>query len=58
RQRDFNKRIVVIGMLSGCLGVLAQNFVENIFEVPAMIAYFWIFVALINTYAPKADASS
>lgn len=32
RQRDFNKRIVVIGMLSGCLGVLAQNFVENILK--------------------------
>lgn len=58
RQRDFNKRILVIGLFSGCLGVLVQNFVENIFEVPAMITYFWIVVALINTYAPKSHANS
>jgi len=46
----------VIGLFAGAMGVLAQNFVENIFEVPAMIAYFWITVALINTYSPSGEA--
>ncbi|MGM0396662.1 MAG: O-antigen ligase family protein [Bacillota bacterium] len=46
-------RIMVIGLFAGAMGVLAQNFVENIFEVPAMIAYFWITVALINTYSQE-----
>ena len=57
RQKDLNMRILTIGLFSGCLGVLAQNFVENIFEVPAMIVYFWIAVALINTFAPKANTN-
>ncbi|WP_409226978.1 O-antigen ligase family protein [Gudongella sp. SC589] len=49
-------KIMVIGLFAGAMGVLAQNFVENIFEVPAMIAYFWITVALINTYSPSGEA--
>ena len=48
-------RIMVIGLFAGAMGVLAQNFVENIFEVPAIIAYFWITVALINTYAQTKE---
>ncbi|MGJ0845080.1 O-antigen ligase family protein [Tissierella praeacuta] len=52
-QNDTKNRIVAIGLFSGAMGVLAQNFVENIFEVPAMIIYFWIAVALINTFAPQ-----
>lgn len=52
-QKDIEKRIITIGLFSGALGVLAQNFVENIFEVPGMVVYFWIVVALINTFAPK-----
>ncbi len=52
-QTNLKYRIMVIGLFAGAMGVLAQNFVENIFEVPAMIAYFWITVALINTYSHK-----
>jgi len=48
-------KVMVIGLFAGAMGVLAQNFVENIFEVPAMIAYFWITVALINTYSPTGE---
>lgn len=55
-QKQIEARVVTIGMFSGCLGVLAHNFVENIFEVPAMVTYFWIGVALINTFAPKVDS--
>lgn len=49
-QHTINGRIMTIGLFSGAMGVLAQNFVENIFEVPGMVVYFWLTVALINAY--------
>ena len=52
-QKVLSHKIMVIGLFAGAMGVLAQNLVENIFEVPAMIAYFWITVAIINTYSPS-----
>ena len=57
-QDDIKKRILAIGLFSGAMGVLAQNFVENIFEVPAMVIYFWIVIALINTLAPKGKTET
>lgn len=57
-QDDMKKRVLAIGLFSGGIGVLAQNFVENIFEVPAMIIYFWIVIALINTLAPKGKTET
>jgi len=44
-----NKRykLMIIGMLSGMIGVMAHNFVENVFEVPAMVTYFWIITAMV-----------
>lgn len=52
-QEDFDKELVVLGLFVGGIGVLVQNFVENIFEVPAMIIYFWTLIALIATYIPQ-----
>ena len=49
-QHTIKGRIMTIGLFSGAMGVLAQNFVENIFEVPGMVVYFWLTVALINAY--------
>lgn len=40
-------RIIMYGMYSSLLGVLIHNSVENIFEVPFMVTYFWSFVAMI-----------
>jgi len=57
-QRDFNRQLEVLGLFVGGIGVLVQNFVENIFEVPAMIIYFWMFIALIATYIPKKRESN
>ena len=54
-QRDDKKKILAIGLFSGAIGVLSQNFVENIFEVPAMAIYVWIVMALINTLAPNEE---
>ena len=48
-------RIMTIGLFSGAIGVLAQNFVENIFEVPGMVVYFWLTVALINAYGKTRE---
>lgn len=52
-QANMIKKLINIGLFASAIGVLTQNFVENIFEVPAMAIYFWVVVALINTYAPK-----
>ena len=41
-QDDKNKKVLSISLFAGVMGLLAQNFVENIFEVPAMAIYFWI----------------
>ena len=54
-QGDCKKKTLAIGLFSGATGVLAQNFVENIFEVPAMAIYVWIVMALINTLAPNEE---
>lgn len=35
------------GIFAGMVGVVVPNFVENVFEVPMMLAYFWIFIAAL-----------
>ncbi|HEY5582996.1 MAG TPA: O-antigen ligase family protein [Ruminiclostridium sp.] len=35
------------GVFAGMVGVVVPNLVENIFEVPMMLAYFWIFTAVL-----------
>jgi len=35
------------GVFSGMVGVVVPNLVENVFEVPMMLAYFWIFAAAL-----------
>ncbi|WP_304944127.1 O-antigen ligase family protein [Vallitalea guaymasensis] len=40
-------KIIMYGIFSGLCGVLIQNFVENIFELPFMVVYFWALVAVI-----------
>lgn len=54
---DHYNKIMAIGLFSGAMGVLAQNFVENIFEVPAMVVYFYLAVALLNCYANEKDVA-
>lgn len=57
-QGDRRKKLLTIGLFSGAMGVFAQNFVENIFEVPAMAIYVWIIMALINTLAPDQEEAA
>lgn len=35
------------GIFAGMVGVVVPNLVENVFEVPMMLAYFWIFAAVL-----------
>lgn len=57
-QHSIKGRIMTIGLFSGAMGVLAQNFVENIFEVPGMVVYFWLTVALINAYGKRSNMAA
>ncbi|PKM49136.1 MAG: hypothetical protein CVV02_17470 [Firmicutes bacterium HGW-Firmicutes-7] len=45
--KDITVRILMYGMFSGILAVVGHNFVENIFESPFMVTYFWSYVAII-----------
>lgn len=44
---SIESRILMYGMFSGIIAVVGHNFVENVFENPFMVTYFWIVVALI-----------
>lgn len=44
---DSNIRLAIIGGFSGMTGVLVHNFVENVFEVPYMVIYFWMVAAIV-----------
>lgn len=38
---------LIAGIMAGLCGVIAHNFVENIFEIPMMTSLFWLFVAVV-----------
>lgn len=38
---------LAVGLISGLLGVLLHNGVENIFEVPMMTVYFWLLMGML-----------
>ncbi|GMQ60192.1 hypothetical protein AN1V17_45920 [Vallitalea sediminicola] len=54
-ERNKRKKDLMMGLFAGALGILAQNAVENIFEVPMMVTYFWLCIGLIM--ALKMDKS-
>ena len=59
RQREVLSKIVTIGFCAGIVGVILHNMVENIFEVPAMVVYFWTSAAALTVYAtPASDAET
>ncbi len=53
RQTTPEHMLMVMGMFIGLLGLVIQNAVENIFEVPLMIIWFWAIVAIALTYEPS-----
>lgn len=53
RQTNPESMLMVMGMFIGLLGIVIQNAVENIFEVPLMIIWFWAIVAIALTFEPS-----
>lgn len=44
---DQRYRIIMISIFSGAIGLLIHNGVENIFESPFSVVYFWTYVGLL-----------
>lgn len=57
KQRDVMQKVVTIGFCAAIVGVILHNAVENIFEVPAMVVYFWTTVAALSVYAESGKIS-
>lgn len=47
QSENYDTQLVTAAGFAGLCGVLVHNFMENIFEVPYMVAYFWVIAALI-----------
>lgn len=47
RIKDAESLSMAQGIFAGMVGVVVPNFVENVFEVPMMVAYFWMFAAVL-----------
>ena len=45
--RSPNLQMLGSGFLAGMVGVLLHNLVENVFEVPMMATYFWLFAGFV-----------
>ncbi len=44
---DKRYRIIMIGIFSGAVGLLVHNGVENIFESPFSLVYFWTYIGIL-----------
>lgn len=47
QSKDYDTQLITAGGLSGMCGVLVHNLSENVFEVPYMVAYFWVIAAIV-----------
>lgn len=47
--RDRRYRIIMASIFAGLIGVLLHNSVENIFESPFIVVYFWTYVGVLVT---------
>lgn len=47
RQGDKNTKELCIGIMSGLIGVVIHNCVENVFETPLMVSLFWLFTGVV-----------
>jgi len=48
RQKNTSAFFLLLGLFGGLLAVAMHNFVENIFEVPFMALYFWLFCGFFS----------
>ncbi|NMA65493.1 MAG: polymerase [Clostridiaceae bacterium] len=44
---DYSSKLIASGGFAGLFGVIVHNLVENVFEVPYMVVYFWVIAAIV-----------
>lgn len=44
---DYDIKLVISGGFAGLCGIITHNLVENVFEVPYMVVYFWTVAAAV-----------
>ncbi|MDO8685047.1 MAG: O-antigen ligase family protein [Clostridiales bacterium] len=54
---DTTSRLMLQGAFAGMCGVIIHNFFENVFEVPYMLAYFWLIAGFIMFTARQQPSS-
>ncbi len=57
QSKDYDTQLITAGGFSGLCGVLVHNLLENIFEVPYMVAYFWVIAAIIFYFGFRSGKS-
>jgi len=45
--KDFDTKLIAAAGFAGMCGVLTHNLIENVFEVPYMVVYFWIIASIV-----------
>lgn len=50
RQTNARDMVVLLGIFIGLMGIIFQNAVENVFEVPTTLVYFWGLVAIALSF--------
>jgi len=57
-QTDAFYRYLTYGVFAGLVAVIVHNIMENVFEVPMMTTYFWIFAAILMHLLRLAQADA
>lgn len=47
QSEGYDSKLITAAGFSGMCGVIFHNLMENVFEVPYMVAYFWVIAALV-----------
>lgn len=60
KETDKEKFKFSVSIFAGLVGVLVHNMVENVFEVPMMVVYFWLMAAVLMfiMQTAKSDLSA
>ncbi|MCX7773906.1 MAG: O-antigen ligase family protein [Clostridia bacterium] len=55
---DYDTRLITAAGLAGLCGVLLHNLLENVFEVPYMVVYFWLVAAVVLYFGLRRNKLS
>lgn len=53
--RGYSTKLIVSGGFAGLCGVIVHNLVENVFEVPYMVVYFWVIASIVLYFGFRQD---